>query len=171
MFGDSITEYGNWDQLLATINVTNRGIAGDTTTNLLVRFDRSIDKDTDIVFLMAGINDLIQKVSIQRVLNNYINILEKLQALNIKPIVQSTLFVGEEFHNFYPNVNKNVEELNTKLLNYCNENKIIWLDINSVLAPNKILETQYTNDSVHINKKAYIEWAEYIKQKIFKEKR
>jgi len=167
MFGDSITEYGNWNQLLENINVTNRGISGNTTRDLLMRFDRSIDKDVDTVFIMVGINDLVQRVKVEKVFENYIEILKRLVALEIKPIVQLTLFVGEQFHNLDSSINYNVEQLNTKLLNYCEQNNIKCLDINKVLASNNILEDEYTEDSVHINEKAYIKWTEYLKSEIF----
>jgi len=167
MFGDSIIEYGNWNELLEDINVSNRGVSGDTTRDLLMRFNRSIDKDVDTVFIMVGINDLIQRVKVEKVFENYIEILERLLALEIKPIVQLTLFVGEEFHNLDSSINYNVEQLNTKLLNYCKQNNIECLDVNKILAFNNILKGEYTEDSVHINKKAYAKWAEYIKLKVF----
>lgn len=166
MFGDSITEYGNWNQLLNHLMLLNKGISGNTSRDLLIRFDKAIDKSADVVLIMIGINDLIQKRKPDKVFGNYIKILEKLQSLNIKPIVQSTLFVGKDFHKLDPNINYNVAQLNTKLLEYCKEKNIIYLDINKILAPHNILEDQYTHDSVHINEKAYIKWSEYLKSEI-----
>ena len=37
--GDSITEYGQWDEFIPDPKVRNRGIAGDTTPNLLKRLE------------------------------------------------------------------------------------------------------------------------------------
>lgn len=163
MFGDSITEHGNWSNIFENVKIINQGISGDTTRNLLMRFDRSIDTSADIVFIMAGINDLVQKKSIEATFSNYVTILEKLQMLKIQPIVQLTLFVGEEFHNFYPSINYNVEKLNSKLINYCNETNIKYIDINKILSEDNILKSEYTSDSVHLNKKAYNRWNQYLK--------
>jgi lysophospholipase L1-like esterase len=166
MFGDSITAEGNWSILLEDVNVSNQGICGDTSKDLLNRFDRSINEKAHTVFLMIGINDLAQKISVAKVYENYIEIIKKLQSLNKIPIVQSTLYVGMRFNNIDPSINADVDKLNVKLIEYCNTNNIKFLDINKILAPNSILEDKYTFDSLHINEEAYLKWSDLIKEEI-----
>ena len=50
MLGDSITDEGQWDELLNNSKVQNRGISGDTTDGVLDRLD-SINKNIEKVNL------------------------------------------------------------------------------------------------------------------------
>ena len=53
MLGDSITEYGgDWSELLA-IPALNRGIAYDTTEDMLLRLDEVIERKPRIVAVMV----------------------------------------------------------------------------------------------------------------------
>ncbi len=54
LFGDSITEWGPWQDVFTDITHVNRGIAGDTT----------IAVKPKLISIMAGINDLAQGFSI-----------------------------------------------------------------------------------------------------------
>jgi len=58
MLGDSITDEGEWTELLG-LNVKNRGISGDTTERILHRLNSILESKPKQVFLMIGINDLI----------------------------------------------------------------------------------------------------------------
>ena len=40
--GDSITEYGEWNDFFSSKNLSNRGVAGDTTEDILRRLDSII---------------------------------------------------------------------------------------------------------------------------------
>jgi lysophospholipase L1-like esterase len=55
--GDSITEEALWDELFPDLPVLNRGIAGDTTLDLLVRLDDAVNEPR-LVSLLIGTNDL-----------------------------------------------------------------------------------------------------------------
>lgn len=168
MLGDSITQQGDWNVLLGNKNIINKGIGGDTSKGVLNRLERSINKTAHTVFLMIGINDLMLRRSVFDIYQNYIKIIEQLVSVNKTVIVQSTLHVGEGLHYINPNINLEVEDLNTKVSEYCNEHNIQFLDINKVLSSNNILKEEYSEDSVHINSEAYLEWAEVIQNKIFK---
>jgi lysophospholipase L1-like esterase len=55
--GDSITEWGWWDEFFPDLPVVNRGIGGNTTTDVLNRLDSAI-VEPRAVSLMIGTNDL-----------------------------------------------------------------------------------------------------------------
>jgi lysophospholipase L1-like esterase len=167
MLGDSITQEGNWNELLGGVKVINKGIGGDTSAGVLNRFDRSINESAHTVFVMIGINDLMLKRTVFDIYRNYIKIIEKLLSLNKIVIVQSTLFVGERLHQINPNINLDVENLNIKLSSYCHEHNIKFLDINKAVSTNNILKDEYSHDSVHINNQAYIKWAKIINDEVF----
>jgi len=150
MLGDSITEWGIWNELLEQTSIYNQGISGNTTQDILNRINY-IDLDLKQVFLMIGINDILSGYELEYIQKNYIEIVQ---------ILQSTLYVGRELPQ---EVNDAVEKLNIYIKKYAEENNLTYLDINEILAPNKYLEENYTLDGVHLSEKAYIEWSSIIK--------
>src|SRR3954451_7586104 len=58
MLGDSLTEWGNWHELVPEFRVINRGIAGDTSSGVLDRLEEVIARRPKLVFLMIGTNDI-----------------------------------------------------------------------------------------------------------------
>ena len=150
MLGDSITEWGIWNELLEQTSIYNQGISGNTTQDILNRINY-IDLDLKQVFLMIGINDILSGYELEYIQKNYIEIVQ---------ILQSTLYVGKELPQEF---NDAVEKLNIYIKKYAEENNLTYLDINEILAPNKYLEENYTLDGVHLSEKAYIEWSSIIK--------
>ncbi|NWJ71541.1 hypothetical protein HX744_13620 [Pseudonocardia sp. ICBG1122] len=57
LFGDSITEAAEWDELLSDLPTANRGIGGDTTVDLLDRLGDGVGRPRAIS-LLIGTNDL-----------------------------------------------------------------------------------------------------------------
>ncbi len=58
--GDSLTQWGDWEQRFPGYQVTNLGISGETAEGLLARRERiraQID-DPGFIFLMTGINNI-----------------------------------------------------------------------------------------------------------------
>ena len=160
MLGDSITDEGRWDELLNIDTVQNRGISGDTTSGVLERLD-SIGKNIENVFIMIGVNDIMRGASVDEIFANYLQIIKVFQEKNIKVYIQSTLYIGERRAG---NFNTEVEALNKKLEIYASENKITFINLNPIFAPNKILEKKYTFDDLHLNGSAYKLWAQEIKK-------
>lgn len=160
MIGDSITDGGLWNELLNNDLIQNRGIAGDTTDGVLDRLD-SMNKNLETAFIMIGINDFFQEKSVDYVFSNYVKIIENLKQKKMKVYIQSTLFVGASKPSIY---NIKVEELNEKLRNYAEKNRLTFIDINKILAPNKILKNEFTTDDLHLNGKAYMLWTQEIKK-------
>ena len=159
MIGDSITQDGAWHRLLMRDDIINRGIAGDTSRGVLRRVDRLPD-GIEKAFVMVGINDLIWDQNIDDIFNNYVQILHRLKAKTITPIVQSTLYTGKESAKRY---NDYVTVLNDELREYCQEKDIEFIDLNNILSPHGKLDDRYTIDGIHLEKEAYRVWAERIK--------
>ena len=59
--GDSLTDEGEWVELLGNTNIVNRGISGDTTRRILNRLDAVVDTKPKQIFLMVGINDFVNE--------------------------------------------------------------------------------------------------------------
>ncbi|MEZ9578640.1 MULTISPECIES: SGNH/GDSL hydrolase family protein [unclassified Vibrio] len=162
MFGDSITEWAPWADIFRDISMVNRGLAGDTTTGMLRRIDTTLNVKPKLVCFMAGINDLAQGYDVDHIYQNYIDMLKVWQENDIRTLVQSTLYVGSKLQGLNPSV----ELLNSKLSEYCTQQGIAFLDVNSVLSPNKLLSNKYSCDDLHLNAKAYQTWAEILQPTI-----
>lgn len=160
MLGDSITDEGRWDELLNINTVQNRGISGDTTSGVLERLD-SIGKNIENVFIMIGVNDIMRGVSEDIVFENYKKILKFFQDKNIEVVIQSTLYIGESRKQ---NFNVKIEKLNQNLEEFAKSNKIVFINLNPIFAPQKTLLKSFTKDDLHLNADAYQLWIETLKK-------
>ncbi|MFS1948374.1 SGNH/GDSL hydrolase family protein [Vibrio lentus] len=162
MFGDSITEWAPWADIFRDVSMVNRGLAGDTTTGMLRRIDTTLNVNPKLVCFMAGINDLAQGYDVEHIYRNYMDMLEVWQENDIRILAQSTLYVGSKLQG----LNSSVELLNSKISEYCSQQGIAFLDVNSVLSPNQLLSNEYSCDDLHLNAKAYQAWAEVLQPTI-----
>lgn len=158
MLGDSITNEAEWSELWGEI-VQNRGISGDTTTGVLDRL-HTINKNLQTVYIMIGVNDIMRGAKAEDVFSNYKKIIEFFLKKGVKVNIQSTLYIGESRKQ---NFNEEIEKLNNSLKLYAQENTINFIDLNPILAPNKVLKKEFTSDDLHLNSNAYKLWIEKIK--------
>jgi lysophospholipase L1-like esterase len=168
MLGDSITEGGNWAKLLKGHDVANYGIGGDTTTGILYRLPDVYMAHPRKVFLMIGTNDIgsyllraYDNNNVEEVFEKYKKIIEALCEAGIEVVVQSTLNVTEKHTE---RRNNEINKLNVLLQTYCMEQNIKYLDVNSVLSNNGVLQKQYTVDGLHLNGKGYDIWRRIINE-------
>jgi hypothetical protein len=56
------------------------------------------------------------------------------------------------------------------LIQYASENKIDYIDLNSAVSKNDVLQDEYTTDGVHLKPKAYQNWTELINAILIKNK-
>lgn len=160
--GDSITDGSDWYDIFPNLKVANRGIGSDTTAGVLNRMDTIINTGAGKAFLMIGINDIGQGVDVNTIFNNYKKIINELKNNNIEPFVQSTLLT-----NVFRIDNKYVNELNTKLMRFCNDNDIVFIDLNPLLSISGKLNKDYSFDGVHLDGKAYGIWSKAIEDYVY----
>ncbi|MCT7469979.1 GDSL-type esterase/lipase family protein [Aliarcobacter cryaerophilus] len=159
MLGDSITDEAEWSELWGKV-VQNRGISGDTTSGVLDRL-YTLNPNTKRVFIMIGVNDIMRGVSEDIVFENYKKILKFFQDKNIEVIIQSTLYIGESRKQ---NFNVKIEKLNQNLEEFAKSNKIVFINLNPIFAPQKTLLKSFTKDDLHLNADAYKLWIETLKK-------
>jgi len=162
MLGDSITVGVEWNELLEISSIANRGIGSDTTDGFYNRMETIYQVNPEICFIMGGINDIGKGVPVDKILINIKKIIEGLKENNIRPIIQSTLYVSEDVSD-WKKINKSVDELNNGLENICIENDITFIDINIILSEAGKLKNEYTYDGVHLLGIGYREWGRLIK--------
>ena len=161
MLGNSITENGgDWNSKLSRDDVRNSGQGGYTTGQMLWHIDTTVvQANPKVCFIMEGINDFSLQIPVYTIYKNYLKIIEILKQNNITPIVQSTLYQKDNLSG-----NRNVKKLNGKLLDFCNDNTIHYIDLNKTMSDERGLIADYTTDGTHLTEKGYAVWSKILKE-------
>lgn len=160
--GDSITEFWSISdpEYFRTRSYINRGISGQTTPQMLERFQADVVAlQPDTVVILAGINDIAGNTgptTLDNIANNLYSMAELARANQIKVILCSVL----PAYDFPWNPNQKPAEkiiaLNTMIKNYADEKGILYLDYFSSMKDERNgLKAEYSGDGVHPNKKGY----------------
>ena len=163
MFGNSITNQGNWEKVLERTDVVNWGIPGYATGQLIwtiknVLHDHPVTK---IWFLEGGINDITLGVPAKRIFENYKIIVDSLKRNHIIPVVQSTILVTDAKNSFK---NKEVNKVNKLVKKFCIENNVEYIDLNAFLSKDGQLQKELSTDGCHLKPEAYKPLAEAVKK-------
>lgn len=161
MLGDSITYEADWNELLSRTDVANRGVSGDITEGFINRLSDIYELTPEICMIMGGFNDIVRGIPVSDIFASITKIIEGLQANNITPIIQSTLFVSAKRQD-WKELNERVSELNRMLKDYGKANDIVFIDVNKELSKNGALEPSYTYDGVHLLGNGYRKWKDLI---------
>jgi len=160
--GNSITEF--WDthypDFFKNPSYVNRGISGQTTPQMLLRFKQDvIDLKPEVVVILAGINDIAGNTgpSTQKMIEDNIFSMVQLAKTNgIKVILCSVLPVFEFSKKKEIKPTKKVMALNVAIKEYAFKKNILYLDYFSAMVDdrNGLIEA-YTYDGLHPNTKGY----------------
>jgi lysophospholipase L1-like esterase len=160
--GDSITEF--WSvinpEFFAGKSYINRGISGQTTPQMLIRFRPDvIALKPSLVIIMAGINDIAGNTgpsTLEMITNNLFSMAELAKANHIKVILCSVLPAYDFPWRTGSFPAEKIVKLNTMIKKYADDNEILYLDYYSALVDErKGLKTAYADDGVHPNKAGY----------------
>ena len=150
----------------------NRGISGQTTPQMLVRFRSDvIDLKPDVVVILAGINDIAENTgpsSVKTITDNIISMSELAIANNIKVII-SSIIPARDFPwrpEIYPRYK--ILKANSILQSYALKNNLVYLDyfFSKMHDGNNGLIKQYGIDSVHPNKMGYFAMSKLLEEAI-----
>ncbi len=161
-YGNSITE--QWEEVnpdfFPANGYINRGISGQTTPQMLIRFRQDvINLKPEVMVLLAGTNDLAGNTgpsTLKMITDNIFSMAELARAHQIKVILSSVLPVYDYpwKKGTYPSLK--IEELNKTIKKYCKKHKLIYLNYyDSMVDQRKGLKKDLTEDGVHPNKKGY----------------
>ena len=174
--GNSITEGWDWHYpqfFKNNKNYINRGISGQTTPQMLVRFRQDvIDLDPDIVVILAGINDIAENTgpsTVKSITDNIISMSEIAMSNDIKVILSSILPASD--FPWRPEILPpyKILKINSSLQNYALKNNIVYLDYFSEMFDGKNgLIKEYGADTVHPNKPGYLVMSKLVKEAIAK---
>ena len=163
--GNSITEsWSHFDpDFFLTNSYINRGISGQTTPQMLIRFKPDvINLKPKAVVILAGINDIAGNtgpMQVENIAENIQSMAEISKANEIQVLICSVLPAIDFPWSPGLNPSTKVLRLNKLLKNYCRENNIIYVDYYSSMVDKngglKVPEYTSSDDLVHPNKKGY----------------
>ena len=166
--GNSITDGGEWNELLANPRVKNRGISGDRSSWMLDRLDPIVKGHPKKLFLLIGTNDLAANAAVEEVVANVRKIVERFQAESprTKLYVQSVFPVNDNFKKFaakHGRHDADIVAVNKGLEALCAEKQIVYIDLWTPLADkNGKLRADLTNDGLHLMGEGYIVWRDIV---------
>ena len=164
--GNSITE--DWlkirPEFFDNKDYINRGISGQTTPQMLLRFRQDVvDLNPKVVVILAGTNDIAGNsgyISLESIIDNIKSMSEIANANGIKVIISSILPAID--YPWKPGLDpaSKIIIINKALKAFSEENNFIYLDYYAAMVDDKggLKVPEYTtaNDLVHPNKKGYL---------------
>jgi lysophospholipase L1-like esterase len=157
-FGDSITDIWKLADYFPGKPYINRGIGGQTTPQMLVRFREDvIDLQPKVLVILAGTNDIAGNtgpMSLPEIEANYASMAELARLHEIHVVFASVLPV----HNYTPRAQdffaqrspEKILELNRWLRAYCATNGYVYLDYFSAMVDDKgMMKRDLAEDGLH----------------------
>jgi lysophospholipase L1-like esterase len=160
-FGDSITDIWHLNEYFPGKPYVNRGIGGQTTPQMLVRFRQDvIDLQPKVVLILAGTNDIAGNTGPMRLEDieaDYASMAELARAHDIRVIYASVLPVynyTEKSKDFFAQRSpEKILELNRWLKTYvASHPECIYLDYFSAMVDDKgLMKKDLADDGLHPN--------------------
>ena len=160
--GDSITEFWkvNNEAFFTSNPFIDRGISGQTTPQMLLRFRQDvIELKPSVVVILAGINDIAENtgpITIDEIMGNIITMVELAKNNKIKVVLCTVLPSNHFYWNPKMEPADKVIALNQLISNYAKKNKITYVDYYTAMVDDaKGLPKKYSEDGVHPNLEGY----------------
>jgi lysophospholipase L1-like esterase len=163
-FGDSITEF--WPMAVSFPGKTylNRGISGQTTRQMLVRFRQDVlALGAKVVVILAGTNDLAGNTgpeTLEEMEGHLASMVELAHAHGVRVVLSSVLPV----HNYTPQSElafplrppAQIAAINSWLKPFAAEHRCVYLDYAAAMTdPQGLLQRDLAADGLHPNKAGY----------------
>ncbi|TKC02907.1 T9SS type A sorting domain-containing protein [Pedobacter frigoris] len=155
--------------------IANHGIAGENTTQGLLRFDKAIENKTGFVLILMGANDAVQIIDgnekLSNTLSNMRTMINKARSRKLAVILGTIQYFVETpgrtpAARLSQRRNRTIDMINNGYKNLAKELGVRVADINSLIGKNK----QLYADDVHPNAKGYgvisLMWFDALNQEI-----
>lgn len=162
--GDSITDAWRLEEYFPAKPYINRGIGGQTTPQMLIRFRPDvIDLKPKVVVILAGTNDIAGNTGPMRledIENNYASMAELAQGHGIRVVFSSVTPVNAYTPRaelmFAQRPPEKILALNQWLKAYCATKDYVYLDYFSAMVDEKgMLRKDFAEDGLHPNIAGY----------------
>jgi acyl-CoA thioesterase I len=163
--GDSITDYWKLADYFPGKPYINRGIDGQTTSQMLVRFRQDvINLHPRVLVILAGTNDIAGVTGRARdedVEANYSTMAELARLHGVRVVFASLLPVNnisseDAKESFALRPRQRLLAINHWLRDYCVANRLVYLDYYTALVDNQgMLKKELSDDGLHPNTAGY----------------
>ncbi len=162
--GDSITDYWKLADYFPGKPYINRGIDGQTTPQMLVRFRQDvIDLQPRVLVVLAGTNDVAGVTGRERdedIEANYASMAELGRMHHMRVVFSSLLpvynYTEDSKESFALRPRERILELNRWLKDYCALHGLVYLDYFSALVDdNGMMQRALSDDGLHPNAAGY----------------
>ena len=160
--GNSITQ--GWKETVPEFfknpNYINRGISGQTSPQMLIRFRQDVIKlYPKVVVILAGTNDIAGNTgpsSLEMIEDNLYSMSELAKLHNIEVVLCSVVPVYDYPWKTGLNPSGKIIELNKRIKDYADKNGFVYADYFTQMADERNgLKVEYTNDGVHPTRIGY----------------
>jgi lysophospholipase L1-like esterase len=164
--GDSITDYWKLADYFPNkpYVVINRGIDGQSTPQMLVRFRQDvIELHPKVLVVLAGTNDVAcvtGRTSNADIEANYASMAELARLHHIRVVFASLLpvnnYTDDAKESFALRPRERILALNTGIKDYCAKNDLVYLDYFSAMVDDKgMLKRELSDEGLHPNVAGY----------------
>jgi len=163
-FGDSITEEWRLERYFPGKPYLNRGIGGQTTPQMLVRFRQDIvDLRPKVVVILAGTNDIAGNTGpmlVDDTVADLASMADLARANGIRVVLASVTPIN----NYTPSSQdlfaqrplSKITAINQWLKDYCSRSGIVYLDYFAAMVDNQgMLKRELAEDGLHPNDNGY----------------
>lgn len=163
--GDSLTQWFPRDLLPKSKVWLNQGIPGETSTGLLKRLQLLETTEPETLFVMIGINDLLQGVTDEALLANQQQIIENLRRVHPQSqiVVQSILpHARQRLMDKIPN--SRIRNINEQLKAIATQEGALYLDLHPLFTDTQgNLRPELGTDGLHLSRQGYQLWFSALK--------
>jgi lysophospholipase L1-like esterase len=162
--GDSITDYWKLADYFPGKPYINRGIDGQTTPQMLVRFRQDVlDLHPKVLVVLAGTNDIAGVTGPTRneaIEANYASMAELARLHHIRVVFASLLpvnnYTEDAKESYALRPRERILALNTWLKDYCSKNGFVYLEYYSAVVDDKgMLRRDLSDEGLHPNPSGY----------------
>jgi lysophospholipase L1-like esterase len=157
-FGDSITEDAEWHELFPDVATRNRGIAEETSADLVARLDTVVAGRPKQLFVLVGINDIVFGGGDDDLVANYRTILDRCrtESPGTEVITQSILPAADELGERIVRVNARIEAL-------AEEFGVTFVPLgDAFVGPDGAMAPELSPDGLHLTGEGYRRWQQIL---------
>ncbi|MXV17458.1 GDSL-type esterase/lipase family protein [Hufsiella ginkgonis] len=152
--GNSLVESFPVTPMFNSLKVQNRGIAGTNTGELLARIDSIAAPRPEKIFIMDGINDIGQRVSREKTMRNFEEIIRHIQKLSPR----TRIYVHSILPDNNPGTVAVIKGYNDQLRTICARYQATYIDIFPLFLDGTQIKKKLTLDGVHLTLDGYVVW-------------